>query len=96
MFLNKNCSFFLRSEESQETESFLEWQPCHSSAEGFDFYQNYHIIISLSYSLAVYLPIFYFSFYQKTNLHLYEGARLTLLYTLPSAIPRNVIIAYLY
>ena len=33
-------------------------------------------------SLAVYLPIFYFSFCQKTNLHLYEQARLSsLLFT---------------
>ena len=30
-------------------------------------------------SLAGYLPILYFSFSQKTNLHLYKGARLTLL-----------------
>ena len=39
---------------------------------------SYHRIVSL----ALYLPIFYFSFYQKTNLHLYKGARLTLIYTL--------------
>ena len=36
---------------------------------------SYHRIVSL----ALYLPIFNFSFYQKTNFHLYKGARLTLL-----------------
>ena len=34
-------------------------------------------------SLAVYLPIFYFSFCQKTNLHVYKWSRLSsLLFTL--------------
>ena len=55
---------------------FLEWQTCHSSAEGSGFYQNYHTIAC---KLGRYLPIFYFPFYQKTNLYLYKGARLTLL-----------------
>ena len=33
-------------------------------------------------SLAVYLPIFYFSFCQKTNLHLYKQASYCLLFPL--------------
>ena len=36
---------------------------------------SYHRIISL----AVHLPLFYFSFYQNTNFHLYKWARLPLL-----------------
>ena len=47
-------------------------------------------------SLSVYLPIFYFSFCQKTSLHLYKRARLSsslLMLNLCSAIPCNVIIA---
>ena len=57
-------------------------------------------------SLAVNLPNFYFSFYQKTNFHLYKGARLLVLLfafsvdykllNLNSAIPLNIMIACFY
>ena len=54
----------------------LEWMPCHSYAETLCSPKlSYHRIVSL----ALYLPILYFSFYRKKNLHLYKGARLTLL-----------------
>ena len=62
---------------------FLEWQPCHSYTETLFFTKiSYHRNVSL----AVYLPIFYFSVYQKTNLHLYKWVRLinTYIHTLGS------------
>ena len=54
---------------------FLKWQSCHSYAETLFFTKiSYHSNVRL----PVYLPIFYFSFCQKTNLHLIKRARLSL------------------
>ena len=52
---------------------FLEWQPCHSYALTLLFYLNYQTI-EMWY--IVYSSILFFSFCQKTNLHLYKRFRL--------------------
>ena len=46
---------------------FLEWQPCHSYAEGFGFHQNHHTTIYI-WQFSIFLLI------KKTNLHLYKTA----------------------
>ena len=59
--------------------NFLEWQQCRSYAETLFFTKkSYHRNVSL----ALYFQIFYFSFCQKTNLHLHKRSRLSsLLFT---------------
>ena len=69
----ENSNFLLSFDNNLNCLLFLEWQSCHYSAETL-------FLTKISYnrnvSLAVYLPIFYFSFCQKTNLHLYKWSRL--------------------
>ena len=74
--LNRKRTFriFIFLPKNIFSHNFLEWQICLSYAEKFLFYQNYQNHRKVS--LAVYSPIIFFSFCQKTNLHFYKRSRL--------------------